>query len=677
MSTPGTDRAGVIRWITLGVSLCALWVFATVGRMLAAGRSDIDAFTSTPVWTVAAPIAAAMVFALAVWNRFRGARALAPWILAMAGGLTFYNLFLELAAWLDATGQTGHILFLVVVVFATSGWMITLASAQVAAAAAGSIVIGDRSAARLVTFVLGALAIVILAGLLVPPAFALEEFGDTPTILPRTFVLSASAQTVSYGIVLAWMLSLLVAPLVLGVRAARTRGPLRPVLARLAVGAVLPFAVVLLCGVLGLPVAAGSNAEIETIALTFGFCTAFPLTAWWLSAVVRDATSGDGRAVTALVRIIPGLLWTVYGLALVQLVLPVATVVGLTAAASVILTALVFAATVVPWLWFVRWCIRRVDPRRAVAAAVIRAVENTDTSPGSLAEGALRQALDEPDARLLIARPDGLWWDASLTEEILPDPDLLATSVTDRTDRQIALFLSRHRFVDTRKLVDVTRPLVERAFLEASVRDQSDLLIAERERADAATTAARESIERDLHDGVQGRLVSLGLNLSLARETLSDPTSRLLVDETVEGIQRAVAELRLLATGTVSTTLVDRGLAAALGDLVRRVPLEVDLAVDDVRLDATTESVAYFVVAEALANVLKHADARHLSVVVGSTGSSVSVTIADDGAGGADPRLGSGLRGLTERVRAAGGHLVVSERKPRGTLLEAVLPCAR
>ncbi len=160
----------------------------------------------------------------------------------------------------------------------------------------------------------------------------------------------------------------------------------------------------------------------------------------------------------------------------------------------------------------------------------------------------------------------------------------------------------------------------------------------------------------------------------MARSDLEDPVSRAILDETILSLQSAVLELRELASGTVSQRLSAGGLASAVGDLVARMPIRVSLDIRPPAIGAATESTAYFVIAESLTNVVKHARARNARVAV--TGDTeVLIAISDDGEGGADVRAGTGLRGLQERVHSVGGRLVVSDRVPRGTLVEAMLPC--
>jgi signal transduction histidine kinase len=193
-----------------------------------------------------------------------------------------------------------------------------------------------------------------------------------------------------------------------------------------------------------------------------------------------------------------------------------------------------------------------------------------------------------------------------------------------------------------------------------------------------AADAERRRIERDLHDGAQQRLVSLAMNLGLARATLTDlpEDARQVIVAAHEEAKEALGELRSLVRGLHPAVLEDRGLDAALSGVAARTPLPVRLDVDvPVRPSPTVEAVAYFVVSEALANVVKHAGATRSSVTVRRTGDVLAVEVTDDGCGGADPALGTGLAGLSGRVRSVDGRLEVSSPAGGPTRIYAELPC--
>ncbi|MET7698938.1 histidine kinase [Streptomyces sp. NPDC005485] len=193
-----------------------------------------------------------------------------------------------------------------------------------------------------------------------------------------------------------------------------------------------------------------------------------------------------------------------------------------------------------------------------------------------------------------------------------------------------------------------------------------------------AVDSERRRIERDLHDGTQQRLVSLAVNLGLARATLTDlpDDARTAIDEAHREAKAAIAELNDLVRGLHPAVLEDRGLDAALSGLAARVPLPVGLRVDIAeRAAPVVESVAYFVVSEALTNVTKHARATRAEVRVERIGKVLRVNVTDDGSGGADASAGSGLNGLAKRVGSVDGTFRVSSPAGGPTTLTAELPC--
>jgi signal transduction histidine kinase len=184
-------------------------------------------------------------------------------------------------------------------------------------------------------------------------------------------------------------------------------------------------------------------------------------------------------------------------------------------------------------------------------------------------------------------------------------------------------------------------------------------------------------IERDLHDGAQARLVALSMQLGRAEARLADrPEEAALVRQARAEAGAAIAELRDLARGIAPPVLADRGLGAAVEALGRRaaIPVELDLTIDDRPLPVL-EAAAYFVVAEALTNVAKHAPDATAQVRIVLDDDRLLVSVADDGPGGADPN-GGGLTGLRGRVEALDGELSVVSVPRAGTTISAELPCA-
>ncbi|MFN8023872.1 MAG: sensor histidine kinase [Acidimicrobiales bacterium] len=186
-------------------------------------------------------------------------------------------------------------------------------------------------------------------------------------------------------------------------------------------------------------------------------------------------------------------------------------------------------------------------------------------------------------------------------------------------------------------------------------------------------------IERDLHDGAQQRLVSLAMNLGIARdrlEAIDDPKAAELVGRAHDEAKQAIAELRDLVRGIHPAVLTDRGLDAAVSALAARCPVPVELRSDlRRRLPPAVEGAAYFVVAETLTNVAKHSGARHARVTLRDGGDRLTVEVFDDGRGGATASHGSGLQGLHDRVRALEGRLAVASPPGGPTTIVAELPC--
>jgi signal transduction histidine kinase len=195
-----------------------------------------------------------------------------------------------------------------------------------------------------------------------------------------------------------------------------------------------------------------------------------------------------------------------------------------------------------------------------------------------------------------------------------------------------------------------------------------------------AADAERRRLERDLHDGTQQRLVSLAINLGMARaqaETAQD--AKQAIAEAHEEAKAALAELRDLIRGLHPAVLEDRGLDAALSGVTARMPIPVRLTVEGLerRPSPVVEAVAYFVVSEGLANIVKHAQAHEAAVSVERIGNRLHVIVTDDGVGGADAARGTGLAGLARRAASVDGTFEIDSPPGGPTLLTVDLPCNR
>jgi signal transduction histidine kinase len=228
-----------------------------------------------------------------------------------------------------------------------------------------------------------------------------------------------------------------------------------------------------------------------------------------------------------------------------------------------------------------------------------------------------------------------------------------------------------------RRLVDFTE-LIATAIANAESRSA---LAASRARVVAADETRRR-IERDLHDGLQQRLVSqrlvsLGLELRLAQSEVAAvaPASGQELSRVAEELNGAIDDLREISRGIHPAVLSEGGLGPALRTLARRsaVPVDLELAAED-RLPEPVEVAAYYVVSEALTNTTKHARASHARVTVQQRDSVLWLSVGDDGVGGAEPARGSGLIGLRDRVEALGGSIQVTSRSGEGTVIAVELP---
>jgi signal transduction histidine kinase len=218
--------------------------------------------------------------------------------------------------------------------------------------------------------------------------------------------------------------------------------------------------------------------------------------------------------------------------------------------------------------------------------------------------------------------------------------------------------------------------VLENERLAAEIRAQLAEVHASRARIVTATDEERRRLERDLHDGAQQRLVGLSLKLALARVG-ADPTAADALANAQVDLEGALAELREFARGVHPSILREDGLDAALETLARRASVPVDISgfVGE-RLPDAVELATYFFVSEALTNVAKHARASRVHVTVDLRADVVRVSVADDGIGGAEADIGSGLAGLSDRLAALDGILEIESAPGLGTTLTATIPCA-
>jgi signal transduction histidine kinase len=302
-------------------------------------------------------------------------------------------------------------------------------------------------------------------------------------------------------------------------------------------------------------------------------------------------------------------------------------------------------------------------------------------SPGRLRD-ALARALGDSTLQLAFRRPDGSGYldtSGQAVDVARPAPGRAVTPIADADG---AVLVHDAGLEHEPQLVRLTAAAasmaLEHSRLQAEVHAQLEQVRASRARIVEAGDAERRRLERDLHDGAQQRLVTLSLALGMARDRAAgaDPELGSLIESASKEAREALTELRELARGIHPAVLTETGLTGAIQALAERSLVATTItAVPDGRFPAAIEATAYFVVSEALANVAKHAGADGAQVTIQRRPGRLVVEVSDDGAGGARPEAGSGLRGLADRVASVGGVLRVDSPPGGGTRLEADIPC--
>ncbi|HSE82639.1 MAG TPA: sensor histidine kinase [Gaiellaceae bacterium] len=321
---------------------------------------------------------------------------------------------------------------------------------------------------------------------------------------------------------------------------------------------------------------------------------------------------------------------------------------------------------------------------RLARANVGELVLELERTPPEGVRDALARALADPALEVGFWLPERLEYvDGRGRPLVLPgEDDDRAVTHLDHDGEPVAVIVHDASLVDEPELLlasgAAARLALENARLHADMRAQLLEVQESRVRIVQAADEERRRIERDLHDGAQQRLVALALQLRSAQRELghtADPEVDRLLAEAVDELQVAVEELRELARGVHPAILTEDGLAAALESLTSRAPIPVALDVSEGRLPAQVEATAYFVACEALANVVKHAQASKATVSAHRRNGVLIVEVEDDGVGGAHAENGSGLRGLADRVEALGGRFVVESPTGGGTHVVGEIPC--
>jgi signal transduction histidine kinase len=355
---------------------------------------------------------------------------------------------------------------------------------------------------------------------------------------------------------------------------------------------------------------------------------------------------------------------------LVVLVITRTVPVGASSPLSTVLATLAAAGVARPaYVWARNRVDRRFNRRRFDA---VRMVEAGLAEPSPDVEALLREALGDPDATLVFAAEPG--W-------VTADGRTAEAGNRAVDIRRRGTVTARLRYDPSRTEAGVVAAVaacaaaeIDNLGLRAELARQVEEVTESRARLATAHLDERRRMERDLHDGAQQRLLALALQLQSARVNDDDAVVRAEIDRAVVELGATVQDLRALASGLQPAALAGGGLRAATEDLAGRIPLRIRRDVTDRRYSSTLESAAWFVIAEGVANAVKHAQVSEVTIRAQQEGDDLHVVVADDGMGGADPE-GTGLQGLADRVAALGGELSVRPGRHGGTHLEAVFPC--
>ena len=386
----------------------------------------------------------------------------------------------------------------------------------------------------------------------------------------------------------------------------------------------------------------------------------------------RDYVRAIGRARRArraALQAVAGLSVVLVGTAAARLLLPTGEVSGpsllINEATLCVLAGWLLAGLLVaPW------------DRAAVTDLV---VELGEARPGTL-RSQLARALGDPSLEIGYWLPDtGAFVDAEGRMLLLPDPGSgRSVTVVEREGQPVAVLVHDPAVLADPGLLEAVasaaRLAASHARLQAEVQARVLELQASRRRILAARDDQRRRLERRLHEGAERRLGQLADTLHRSQRSASDQRTRNQIARSQAQLAPTLKELRRLAHGLHPGALSEQGLEGALAALANDFPIPVQVTVAGDLVPSSVAVVAYFVCAEALANVAKHAAATHIAVSVTARDGRVRVEIEDDGVGGADPGGGSGLRGLADRVETAGGTLQVTSVPGHGTRLAAEIP---
>jgi signal transduction histidine kinase len=313
------------------------------------------------------------------------------------------------------------------------------------------------------------------------------------------------------------------------------------------------------------------------------------------------------------------------------------------------------------------WLAIRGASRPAVAQALATTVGD-DTLRVAYWDASRDQYIDERGERAPVDRdaadPDRAWLQVRVDDELVGGIEYDARMIAEPWP--------------VRRAAEVLAIALDRERLTTQLLVSNEALTRSRVRIVDAADRERSRIARDLHDGLQMQLVLLGIEAQTIADAAAESATTGDIEKLRRGIDLAAADLRRLVHDVLPAALLERGLVAATEDLVDRlsVPATLVAEVDETAITTSTAHTAYFIIAEALSNTVKHADASHVRVTLGQGDGRITIAIEDDGVGGARIGAGVGLRGLADRVDALQGTIAIRSEPLRGTNIEVELPCA-
>ncbi|WP_322755920.1 sensor histidine kinase [Frankia sp. Cas3] len=341
---------------------------------------------------------------------------------------------------------------------------------------------------------------------------------------------------------------------------------------------------------------------------------------------------------------------------------------------SVALATLGVAAAARPVYHLVQEFVDRRFARRRYDAVHTVRQHVAAPSPDTAIEEVLRRAVYDPSLTVAYWVASRQQWVTGDGHPTVPAAAALAVDRAGRPVARVSFDADRAGAHVVRAAVAEAGPELDNAGLRAALASQLEEVRASRTRIATAQFEERRRIERALHDGAQQRLLALAAGQQAALLGGDSDRLRAALRTGVAQSQAAVRELRELANGLHPSVLTDGGLTAALDDLASRLPVEIRVDVPGRRFPPPVEGAVWFVACEAVANAVKHARAGRIGVTLTNQDTELTLTVTDDGSGGADPD-GQGLRGIADRVAAARGRLAIDSAPGSGTTLRAVLPC--